>query len=679
MERRSSSSVSCIRRVRPEASELLPSIDSRTSVLQEIVRSLRESDKPRLVMVSRVYRDILQLCDGRGAGEDELEWNREIGDEIRSEAMKVLERGMEGLNQAEVGTGLQVFHNLGELKATVAQLVNKYEGTGVKSVDATFDAKAKPNIGGGGYASIWIPESLSPPRDVIDAVWKRTEECMEQLHSVVVAVWHLQRVLSQTRDPFTHVLLLDDVIQDGDAMLTDRVWEALVQAFASKMESAFTKSSFVNDIFTTGYPRMLSMVENLLERISCDTDVEGVLPAITPEGKDQMVSAIEIFEIQYLCECSRGLRYLVKHKFPRSLHSEEHISRIVSCIQEENEKAVQLDRRLTLLVWHEIGMALGQLAPQAENQISTGPEALQVTGPATAAQLKNFAICQHLQEIHTRISSMIREFPPVAANELSPALDAIYKVAGDAVTPLFQAMLDRLESCILLIHDQNFGVLAMDAAMDNYASSPYMEELQKCILHFRTEFLVRMMPPANTTTGGTEMICTRLVRTMASRVLIFFVRHAALVRPLSESGRLRLARDTAELELSVSRNLFKAEQLGEPYRALRAFRPLVSLETSQLGAASPLLQDMPVSVLHHLYTRGPDDLQSPMQRNRLTPLQYSLWMDSQGEDQIWEGVKATLDDYATKVRARGDKELSPVYTLMLQAGPSLTVNASAVR
>ncbi|KAL7184457.1 hypothetical protein ACSBR2_026585 [Camellia fascicularis] len=37
-----------------------------------------------------------------------------------------------------------------------------------------------------------------------------------------------------------------------------------------------------------------------------------------------------------------------------------------------------------------------------------------------------------------------------------------------------------------------------------------------------------------------------------------------------------------------------------------------------------------------------------MQRNKLTPLQYSLWLDSQGEDQIWKGIKATLDDYAAK-------------------------------
>lgn len=612
---------------------------------------------------------------------EELLWVKEVGEKLRNEAMKVLEGGMEGLNQAQVGTGLQVFYNLGELKVTVEHLVNKYKNMGVKSVNVALDMKVISG-GGAGFGPGGIRGSGTPQIGggvkAREGLWQRMGTCMDQLHSVVVAVWHLQRVLSKKRDPFTHVLLLDEVIQEGDPMLTDRVWEGLVKAFANQMKSAFTASSFVKEIFTSGYPKLLSMIENLLERISRETDVKGVLPAISPEGKGQMIAAIEIFQTAFLTLCLTRLSDLVNSVFPMSsrgsVPSKEQISRILSRIQEEIE-AVHMDGRLTLLVLREIGKVLILVAERAEYQISTGPEARQITGPATSAQIKNFALCQHLQEIYTRMSSMITGLPPIAAEVLSPSLGTIYGVACDSVTSLFQAMIDRLESCILQIHDQNFSVLGMDAAMDNNAS-PYMEELQKCILHFRSEFLSRLLPSsANTTTAGTETICTRLVRSMASRVLIFFIRHASLVRPLSESGKLRMARDMAELELAVGQNLFPVEQLGAPYRALRAFRPLIFLETSQLGA-SPLLQDLPPSViLHHLYSRGPDELQSPLQRNKLTPLQYSLWLDSQGEDQIWKGIKATLDDYAANVRARGDKEFSPVYPLMLQLGSALSVKA----
>ncbi|KAF5949486.1 hypothetical protein HYC85_011479 [Camellia sinensis] len=119
---------------------------------------------------------------------------------------------------------------------------------------------------------------------------------------------------------------------------------------------------------------------------------------------------------------------------------------------------------------------------------------------------------------------------------------------------------------------------------------------------------------------------------MASRVLIFFIRHASLVRPLSEWGKLRMARDMAKLELAVGQNFV---------------------------------------ILHHFYSRGVEKLQSPTQRNKLTPLQYLLWLDSQGKDQIWKCVRATLDDYAAEVRVRGDKEFSPVYPLMLRIGSAL--------
>lgn len=598
---------------------------------------------------------------------------------LRAGGMAVLESGLEGLNQAEVGAGLQVFYNLGELRATVDRLINKYKSMGVKSIAAALDMKAISASSGGGYGPGGIQRSGTPQIGggvkAKEALWQRMSECMGQLHSIMVAVWNLQRVLSKKRDPFTHVLLLDEVLQEGDPMLTDRVWEALVKSFASQMKSAFTASSFVKEIFTVGYPKLYSMLENLLERLTRDTDVKGVIPAISSDGKNNMITAIETFQTAFLGLCLSRLSDLVNSVFPMSsrgsVPSKEHISKIVSRIQEEIE-AVQPNTHLTLLVLHEISKVLILLSQRAEYQISTGPEARQITGPATPAQVKNFTLCLHLQEIHARISFIISGLPAIATDVLSPALGNLYGVAYDSIVSLFNTMLERLQTCILQIHDQNFGVIGMDSAMDNN-SSPYMEELQKCILHFRREFLSRLLPSSSNATSPTylENICTRLTRSMASRVLIFFIRHASLVRPLSESGKLRMARDMAELELAVGQNLFPVEQLGAPYRALRAFRPVIFLETSQLEG-SPLLQDLPQSViLHHLYSRGPEELQSPMQRNKLTPIQYSLWMDSQGEDQIWKGIKATLDDYAVEVKSRGDKEFSPVYPLMLQLGSSL--------
>ena len=114
------------------------------------------------------------------------------------------------------------------------------------------------------------------------------------------------------------------------------------------------------------------MIENLLERIARDTDVKGVPPALTQEGKDQMISAIETFQTAFLALCLSRLSDLVNSVFPMSsrgtIPSREHMLRIVSRIQEEIE-GVQLDPRLTLLVSRVITKVLHLLAERAEYQV----------------------------------------------------------------------------------------------------------------------------------------------------------------------------------------------------------------------------------------------------------------------------------------------------------------------
>ncbi|CAA6656559.1 unnamed protein product [Spirodela intermedia] len=642
-----SSLQSSLRRVRLEISDPRRQLQSHTlqlsnlhhtaNLLQSTFKLLRQSRRLRdlmatglehperldLAKAAEMHREIELIHEecglkGISAVDEEMKWLSEIGIKLRSEAMRAVERGMEESNPNDIWCGLQVFYNLGELRSTVDAL----------SVSTALDMKAISASTAGGSGPGGVQRSGTPQigsgKRAGEALWERMGKSMEELHKVVTAVWQLQTVLSRKRVPFTHVSFLHEVWEEGSPLLTDRVWEAVMKSFARQMESAFTASSFVKEVLTNGYPKLFSMVENLLERILRDTNVKGVLPALSPEGREQMVNAIG------------RLSAYVNNIFPMNsrgtIPSKDQISRIVSLIQEEIE-AVRFHGPLMLLVLHEVNKVLLLLAERVEYQISAGAEARQVTGPATAAQLKNFALCHHLQEVHAGVSAATADLPAAAADVLSPSLGTIYGVAGESVAPLFQAMLDRLESSILKIHDQDF-------------------ELQRSAAHLRAEFLSRLRG---------DSLCAALVRRMAVRVLVFFVRHAALVRPLSEAGKLRLARDMAELELAVGQNLLPVEQLGAPYRALRALRRLIFLDTALL-AGSPLLQELPASaVLHHLYSR----------RSDLTPLQYSLWMDSHGEEQIWKGVKATVDGY---LAGAGE---DPVCALMLRVGAEMAAHDGA--
>ncbi|KAF7124661.1 hypothetical protein RHSIM_Rhsim12G0008000 [Rhododendron simsii] len=660
----------------------LDNLHRTAALLGSTTRLLRLSGKLREVMdadktldlakAAQLHYEISTLCSenelsGITVVDEELLWVNECGQKLRDEGIRVLERGLEGLNQAEVGAGLQVFYNLGELRVAVDGMVNKYKSQGVKAVSAALDMKAVSASSGGAFGPGGIQRSGTPQigggGKAKEALWQRMGSCMDQLHLIVVAVWHLQKVLSKKRDPFTHVLLLDEVMKEGDPMLTDRVWEALVKSFASQMKSAFTSSSFVREIFTGGYPKLYSMIENLLERISRDTDVKGVIPAISSEGKNQMVAAIEMFQTAFLTLCWSRLSELVDTVFPvggRSIPSKEHFSRIISRIQEEIE-AVQPNGRLTLLVLREISKGLRLLAQRAEFQISTGPEARQITGPATPSQLKNFALCQHLQEVHTRISSMMTGLPTIASDVLSPSLNNIYTVACDSVTSLFQAMVERLESCILQIHLHNFGAHGMDATMDNNNASPYMEELQKTLGNFQ-EFLPCLR---HTRAAGTPHRCCRHRRHFLSVLILLLIRTYNQFRPLRKITTLVMTKYSHLLAVYKLKNLFDVGFNGKSLWQLSALMLLALLWQSVIQVKR-LLDELGESCfMHKLGMYMNDNTIGPSRIKILTPPPQSLRLNSRKKSYGWSWIYLSCDDIMAKVKSRLDLGILVVYRTLI--------------
>jgi hypothetical protein len=58
------------------------------------------------------------------------------------------------------------------------------------------------------------------------------------------------------------------------------------------------------------------------------------------------------------------------------------------------------------------------------------------------------------------------------------------------------------------MHKQDFeGQTTDDGAFFGNSASPYMEKLQKCTLHFRSEFLSELLPASSA--SSSETICTR--------------------------------------------------------------------------------------------------------------------------------------------------------------------------
>lgn len=107
-------------------------------------------------------------------------------------------------------------------------------------------------------------------------------------------------------------------------------------------------------------------------------------------------------------------------------------------------------------------------------------------------------------------------------------------------------------------------------------------------------------PPTPSAPSAVSQLCER----SAGRLLMFFVRHASLLRPLPAPAKLQLAKDLAELQAGVGQSLWPLEALGPAVRCLRGFRALLFVEDVALDATQPPLRDLPPSVaLHHLFAR----------------------------------------------------------------------------
>ncbi len=57
-----------------------------------------------------------------------------------------------------------------------------------------------------------------------EGVWQRLSTCMDQLVRGTVAVWHLQRVLSKKRDPLTHILFQESLLENNAPLPLSYFW-----------------------------------------------------------------------------------------------------------------------------------------------------------------------------------------------------------------------------------------------------------------------------------------------------------------------------------------------------------------------------------------------------------------------------------------------------------------------
>ncbi|XP_067934499.1 conserved oligomeric Golgi complex subunit 5-like isoform X2 [Watersipora subatra] len=600
--------------------------------------------------------------------------------EVESQAQKMLYSGMANLNQNQVGTALQVFYNLNLLKVTVDGILDECRERIEKMIDKTVDQQAlagnnDSTVKSSGPGRVNLPVNSALFRANL---WTAMEKLMDSIYSSCSQVHHLHRVLSKKRDPVTQVCFISEYSKDADADLMNRHWKNLTSALKSKLTSAAGKSNLVKQALESEFPKLLRLLSDLWSRlnqaISASSADAPLVMALDGSAVEELTShvfdaekllreAVSSFNNAYLSRSLSRLFDPINLVFPQgsvSIPSDEEIGGIVKTISSELQVA-SFDDKLAHAVSKNVTKTVQMFAVKCEQLLSTDGEASQVIEPATAGQKRNSSVVNslfYLQNAMLRLlESLTNDYNPNCLQMIIDSVEALATLMRNAVQPLFNSIKDSMEAIILTMHQEDFSSAV--ASQNESQCSLYMRELQSFLARVQNEYISLF--------ECTDFVM-ECIQPFVCNGIELFVRHASLIRPLGDGGKMRLAADFAQMELAVHPLCKRVGDLGKSYKLIRAFRPLLFQSTEHI-LQSPAIGDViPIStVLHYLFTRAPEQLLSPHQVANWSLSRYTHWLENHPtENDRLVLIKGALEAYAKSVTAEGMTEYASVYPAMLQ-------------
>uniref|UniRef100_A0A8C4GM49 Conserved oligomeric Golgi complex subunit 5 n=1 Tax=Dicentrarchus labrax TaxID=13489 RepID=A0A8C4GM49_DICLA len=583
--------------------------------------------------------------------------------EVENQAKRLLEQGMEIQNPTQVGTALQVFYNLGSLRETISSVVGGYRTTIQDNITRALDIKgltqpANPR-GAPGRAVLPTPGNTAAFRA---ALWTNLEKLMDQICAACRQVQHLQKVLMKKRDPVTHVCFIDEIIKDGQPDILYTFWNDVTNTLSEEFHRATEASSFLKQAFEGEYPKLLRLYNELWRRLQqYSASLQGALTSgggmdaslditateadsqdLFTHGKQDynpekaLKDSLQPYEAAYLSKSLSRLFDPINLVFPmggRNPPSNDELDSIIKTISSELNVA-SVDPNLSLAVAKNAAKTVQLFCVKSEQLLCTQGDASQVIGPLTEGQRRNVAVVNSLYRLQQAVAKVSQQTA----------------LMSSAVQPLLQSVSDSIEAIIITLCSPGNHIRNLPDKPD-VPCSLYMKELQGFISRVMADYF-RHFQCVDFIYESTESI--------AQRAIELFVRHASLLRPLGEGGKMRLAADFAQMEMAVAPLCRRVSDLGKPYRMLRSFRPLL-FQTSELIASSPAVGDLiPYStLLHFLLTRAPSELKSPHQRAEWSIARYSQWLDDHPSERDRLTLLSILlnDNLTCGWRSRGSNNL----------------------
>ncbi|DBA03896.1 TPA: hypothetical protein N0F65_004586 [Lagenidium giganteum] len=648
---------------------------------------------------------------------------RKIGHGIRADVRTNLRQGMQRLSQADVADALQILFYTGALtesvQSTVSDVIQDVER---KCTDALAeDMLLSHSTTSGG-------EAVAQKTDV----WKAIQDVFEVFRVHALQVWNLQRVLVKMIDPSTSKNYLDLVIDKDEPTLFATFWEVSCGILGELFSSTLSYRTAVKTVLLGSYPRMREeacrMLQDLRSMTAMKLDTDMVTNA-NVRGYQEMLNGIasstheqtqlldamsKLFEL-FMDRAFRRLSNPIQMMFPQSTNfhvsppSRSDMQTLVRTMLSEIDQ-VGNDPVLLDGIMKQIRKAVTLFCSNAKRIAHSGKAA---SVPAanygrTTTQAHNVSLLGVLHQLDESVDEFANRLSNAVPNHGADAFSLTAKLAKTIVdqelVPCREALRDLeylilgqylqglcivLENMLAKMHDESFGDRAGERG--GAGGSRFMAEFSGAFMVVQEEHLKRL-PSAS--------FVTACLSDFVARLISVFLRHASLLRPLEESGKLRLANDMAQMELRLE-CVVQLRSLGAPYEELRAFRHMMFLDTNNVLRDSTIDKIRPSNVWHHLISRAPAELQLPHQRKQLSAAKYIDWLDTavaaqthqgkftmrtlplgypclkdkklalQAEQEAWREIGKCLDAYVQRVNAVEGASFSPLYDVLQESGEIL--------
>ena len=263
-------------------------------------------------------------------------------------------------------------------------------------------------------------------------------------------------------------------------------------------------------------------------------------------------------------------------------------------------------------------------------------------------------------------------------------------MATNILSPLVRALNRRVATKAARVHLAAYKEDGRGMGMEAEGPSFVQQHLAVIFDEIAQNQLAKLPP---------EYACV-VASTVAAYVIYTFVSSIALLRPISESARLHITQDLADLELILEQFMAKSawsvslNQVhgGKPYLELRAVRQMLfwafpSGNTDKTGPAiaksmlrESWIRDVrPSTVCHFLFSYAPNLLSSPHHSRRLRAEEYIgtlVGLDGSvedGEAGAWMTIMACCDSFQQRKSVeQHDSSGDPrVARILMTLGPEL--------